>query len=168
MRDRESKGDCTDLLGAQARTRRHCVPSLIPNICLPSVRGRPGLSWLLVAQCTVGSLKSSRLCPPGAGSDTVCLHFSTPGQALTAPPTKRCCGSTATTSRLPWGPASSPSLGSGTLSDVTNGELPISWANKPQLSISLSQPSAPHPHSQGSLEQPGPDEQGGGHVRLHY
>lgn len=58
------KDTCTDLLGAQARTRRHCVPSLIPNICLPSVRGRPGLSWLLVAQCTVGSLKSSRLCPP--------------------------------------------------------------------------------------------------------
>ncbi|XP_059734024.1 acyl-CoA-binding domain-containing protein 4 isoform X8 [Bos taurus] len=24
------------------------------------------------------------------------------------------------------------------------------------------------PHPQGSLEQPGPDEQGGGHVRLHY
>ena len=88
---------------------------------------------------------SSRLYPPGAGSDTVPLHFSTFAQALTAPPTKRCCGSTATTSRLPWGPASSPSLGSGTLSDVTNGELPISWANKPQLSISLSQPSAPHP-----------------------
>lgn len=88
---------------------------------------------------------SSRLYPPGAGSDTVPLHFSTLAQALTAPPTKRCCGSTATTSRLPWGPASSPSLGSGTLSDVTNGELPISWANKPQLSINLSQPSAPHP-----------------------
>ncbi|XP_027373084.1 acyl-CoA-binding domain-containing protein 4 isoform X2 [Bos indicus x Bos taurus] len=77
---------------------------------------------------------------PQSASFRTCLRT-----ALTAPPTKRCCGSTATTSRLPWGPASSPSLGSGTLSDVTNGELPISWANKPQLSINLSQPSAPHP-----------------------
>ncbi|XP_070629741.1 acyl-CoA-binding domain-containing protein 4 isoform X4 [Bos indicus] len=81
---------------------------------------------------------------PQSASFRTCLRT-----ALTAPPTKRCCGSTATTSRLPWGPASSPSLGSGTLSDVTNALRPP-------------------PHPQGSLEQPGPDEQGGGHVRLHY
>ncbi|XP_058417202.1 acyl-CoA-binding domain-containing protein 4 isoform X3 [Diceros bicornis minor] len=40
--------------------------------------------------------------------------------ALTAPPTKRCYDSTATTSRLPWGPAWSPGLGSGTpLDDIS-------------------------------------------------
>ncbi|XP_041491763.1 acyl-CoA-binding domain-containing protein 4 isoform X2 [Microtus oregoni] len=41
--------------------------------------------------------------------------------ALTAPPMKRCCGSTATTNRLPWGPAWSPGLGSGIPLDVISG-----------------------------------------------
>ncbi|XP_028354484.1 acyl-CoA-binding domain-containing protein 4 isoform X8 [Physeter macrocephalus] len=54
---------------------------------------------------------------PQSASFRTCLRT-----ALTAPPIKRCCDSTATTSRLPWGPAWSPSLGSGTLLDVINGD----------------------------------------------
>lgn len=37
---------------------------------------------------------------------------------------KRCCDSTATTNRLPWGLAWPPGLGSGTPLDDISGELP--------------------------------------------
>ncbi|XP_070335742.1 acyl-CoA-binding domain-containing protein 4 isoform X7 [Odocoileus virginianus] len=95
--------------------------------------------------------------PKDAGSDTVLLRFSTPAQAPTAPPTKRCCGSTATTSRPPWGPASSPSLGSGTLSDVTNG-----WKEQvlngdaeaaPEPRCLPKEPAPPSPESQPPRDQ---------------
>ena len=48
----------------------------------------------------------------------------------------------------------------------------VSFPSAGQTSLSCQSafhsPPPPHPHPQGSLEQPGPDEQGGGHVRLHY
>ena len=31
----------------EARTQRHCVPSSLPSICLPSVSGRPDLSLVV-------------------------------------------------------------------------------------------------------------------------
>ncbi|XP_008577764.1 PREDICTED: acyl-CoA-binding domain-containing protein 4 isoform X2 [Galeopterus variegatus] len=63
--------------------------------------------------------------------------------ALTAPRTKRCCDSTATTSRLPWGPAWSPGLGSGTPLDDISGELPTGGQTSLSCQPALSQPSAP-------------------------
>ena len=49
----------------------------------------------------------------------------------------------------------------------------VSFPSAGQTSLSCqstfhSPPPPTPPHPQGSLEQPGPDEQGGGHVRLHY
>lgn len=77
------------------------------------------------------------------GGDALLSNPQLPAQVITAPPMKRCFDSTATTSRPPWGPAWFPDLGSGTPLDDTSGELPTGWANKPPLSTSLSQLSAP-------------------------
>lgn len=71
------------------------------------------------------------------GADEVPSASQPSAQALTAPPMKRCCDSTATTSRLPWGPAWFPGLGSGTPLDVTSGELPSCRVRRPQLSPRL-------------------------------
>lgn len=88
------------------------------------------------------SLPSPRMVFPhlhslGAGGDVLPSTSQLSAQAITAPPTKRCCDSTATTSRLPWGPAWSPGLGSGTPLDDISGELPTGRANKAQLSNQL-------------------------------
>lgn len=83
------------------------------------------------------TLPRCSLHPFGTGADEVPSPSQSSAQALTAPPTKRCCDSTATTSRLPWGPAWFPGLGSGTPLDVTSGELPSCRVKMPQLPPSL-------------------------------
>ncbi|KAM9045627.1 acyl-CoA-binding domain-containing protein 4 isoform 11-T13 [Megaptera novaeangliae] len=89
---------------------------------------------------------------PQSASFRTCLRT-----ALTAPPIKRCCDSTATTSRLPWGPAWSPSLGSGTLLDVING-----WKEQvlngdaepaPEPPCLPKEPAPPSPESQPPRDQ---------------
>lgn len=103
-----------------------------------------GSSLLPILDAGVGSVATSALprCPLhplGTGADEVPLCFPTlcSAQVLTAPPMKRCCDSIATTSRLPWGPAWSPGLGSGTPLDVISGELPSGRVLMPPLSSSF-------------------------------
>lgn len=99
------------------------------------------LAPVQLSQSTLSSAVPPRevlphLHPGGAGGDALSSISQRPAQALTAPPMKKCYDSTATTSRLPWGPAWCPGLVSGTPLDDISGERPTSQANKPQLPVS--------------------------------